>query len=571
MAASLPETRLCGEGAVDAPGAVLPLVDEVHPRDVRGGVQASVQGAAGEVAVDRGGHAAQLGETAPEVAPQPPRQVVGGGFEFGFAADPGAVHPGGHLASGHRLQQPDRPAVAHLPGDLGGPDDGGRGGCVREDRVRRHRPLRPPADAARVHDRRGTPGTAPWSAARELEDLPALHEEGAPLVEAGLERGEVDHGRVHLDLAEVGVDGGVEGEVRAQPVLEVRARPSEVVRTGAERVAERHVGGRRLANVLGAQPGVGQDLQPAPGSDALDSAEVSEARHAAGFQLGREGEDGALLVAVDGALDLEPPLLIRVGAEAQLAEGDAHLHEPSFVRDRGGDVPDRVPGTVPPAVTSPSPEDAGAAAQDFVALHPRGIGGEAIRGAVIVVAVHGHREEIRIGHACVPAGEPGGDRGGVQQPRAHVERVVVVEESDFGALADGEALVRVHLGELRHGRGVVPRRLLESAIDADVCGRADCACFRRLGVRHYGQRWDAAVVVLLGREGRGGGEECGGGDQQEGRQRPGRAHGTPPPQTRPGRAVHHLCGRLGLAGRRCFTRRPDGAGISMPASSKSSR
>ena len=347
---------------------------------------------------------------------------------------------------------------------------------------------------------------APRSAARELEDLPALHEEGTPLVKAGLEGREVDHRRVHLDLAEVGIDGGVQGEVRAQPVLEVGARPPEIVRARAEGIVEGHIGRRRLADVLRAQPGVGQDLEPASGSDARDSSEVPESRHAARFQLGREGEDGALLVAVDGALDLETPHLIVGRTEPQLAEGDAHLNEPALVRDRGGDVPHGVPRTVPAAVTPASPENARSAAQNLVALHPRGVGGEAIGGAVIVVAVHGHREEVRIGHPCIPAGEPGGDRRRVQQPRAHVERVVVVQESDLGSLADREALVRVHLGELRHRRGVVPRHLLQPAVDPDAGGRSEGARLGGFRVGHHRKRRHAAAVVLLGGQRHRGGE-----------------------------------------------------------------
>ena len=268
-------------------------------------------------------------------------------------------------------------------------------------------PLRPATDAPRVHDGGRPPRAAPGPPARVLEDLPALHEEGAPLLEAGLEGGEVDHRRIHLDLPEIGVCGGVQGEVRAQTVFQVRARSSKVVGPGTEGVGERHIRRRRLANVLGAQPGVGQNLEPAPRSNPLDSPEMPVPGHAAGFELGREREDRTLLLSVDGALDLEAPQLVVGGAEAQLAEGDAHLHEPAVVGDGRGDVPDRIPGTVSAAVPSSAAEDAGTAAEDLVALHPRGVGAEAICGAMVVVAVDDHREEVRIGHSGVAAGEPG--------------------------------------------------------------------------------------------------------------------------------------------------------------------
>jgi hypothetical protein len=58
---------------------------------------------------------------------------------------------------------------------------------------------------------------------RERVEPDALDEERAPLLEELLEGREVHHRRVGLDLAEVGVDGGVHREVGGEAVLEVRA------------------------------------------------------------------------------------------------------------------------------------------------------------------------------------------------------------------------------------------------------------------------------------------------------------------------------------------------------------
>ena len=72
---------------------------------------------------------------------------------------------------------------------------------------------------------------------RQVQDVGALDEEGALLLEEGLEGGQVDLGGVGLDLAEVGVDGQVEGEVVAQAELGVEAGGEAVVGAVAEGVA----------------------------------------------------------------------------------------------------------------------------------------------------------------------------------------------------------------------------------------------------------------------------------------------------------------------------------------------
>src|SRR5439155_6487758 len=57
----------------------------------------------------------------------------------------------------------------------------------------------------------------------EPKDPGALDEEGAPLLEERLERSEVEHRRIGFDLPEIGIDRGIEGEVRSEPVLQVGA------------------------------------------------------------------------------------------------------------------------------------------------------------------------------------------------------------------------------------------------------------------------------------------------------------------------------------------------------------
>src|SRR4030043_225644 len=66
----------------------------------------------------------------------------------------------------------------------------------------------------------------------EAENIPALDEEGPLFLVIGLESGQVDDRRVGLDLAEVGVDREVEGQVARDAELAVQAaeqaRPAPV-------------------------------------------------------------------------------------------------------------------------------------------------------------------------------------------------------------------------------------------------------------------------------------------------------------------------------------------------------
>src|SRR6185503_2333642 len=93
-----------------------------------------------------------------------------------------------------------------------------------------------------------------------------LEKEGAPLLEEGLERGEVELRRIRFDLAEVGIDRAVEGEVRGQSVLEIRAhrallRAMDVVATHCAGIPHEHV--RR-------------DLEPTRRAESGETADVAE-------------------------------------------------------------------------------------------------------------------------------------------------------------------------------------------------------------------------------------------------------------------------------------------------------
>src|SRR5690606_20324966 len=193
-------------------------------------------------------------------------------------------------------------------------------------------------------------------AAAEVEDVAALDEERALLVELRLERREVDDRGVDLDLAEVRVERRVQRHVRREPVLEVEPERGEVVGAIAVRVGERRAIARRHRRVLRARDAVRQQLEPAAAVDAADAGEVAVARDAAALAPGREGEDGLLLPSCDGALELDAPELLLASAEPELAERNPQLDAPAVRRDGGPGLPHGVPGLVA-LVLVPAGED----------------------------------------------------------------------------------------------------------------------------------------------------------------------------------------------------------------------
>ncbi|TMQ69590.1 MAG: hypothetical protein E6K81_14635 [Candidatus Eisenbacteria bacterium] len=90
------------------------------------------------------------------------------------------------------------------------------------------------------------------------------------LIEGVLDVAQVDHRRVHLDLAEIRVDGGVERELAADRGLEVGARLGHELAAAAERVAG------RVLDELAARGRVGRDLDRPRRADARDADQIRE-------------------------------------------------------------------------------------------------------------------------------------------------------------------------------------------------------------------------------------------------------------------------------------------------------
>src|SRR5687767_11642170 len=115
------------------------------------------------------------------------------------------------------MEEPDRPAFRCPARDLAGcKNTRGLRHFGKPQRGRAHGALRRPADAARVE-------SLQLRTHREPEYFRAFGEEGSLLRKEGLEGSEVYYGGIGFDLAEVGVYGSSQREVRREPVLEIGA------------------------------------------------------------------------------------------------------------------------------------------------------------------------------------------------------------------------------------------------------------------------------------------------------------------------------------------------------------
>src|SRR5678815_2397874 len=149
----------------------------------------------------------------------------------------------------------------------------------------------------------------------------------------------------------------------------------------------------------------------------------SIARHATALSLRHERRNGVLVVAPDYPLEQNAPRVIHRRAESQLAEGNAVLGDPACAVARGGDLPHRVPRVVVLVDRL-----------HLIAANAGGIDVESERRSMIVIAVDHHAEPVRVAEWHVASPEPGCDATGVMEPYADVERIVVVDDSDFRLL-----------------------------------------------------------------------------------------------------------------------------------------
>ncbi len=186
-------------------------------------------------------------------------------------------------------------------------------------------------------------------------------------------------------------------------------------------------------------------------------------RGAAGGIPGPERPHVLLVQAVDITPDLQPPGLQRVGGEAELAERDAHLDRPAEGVHAGGGLPDRVPRRI--AVELVAPDARG------VHLEPRVVQVVVVRVEPDDQLVGGQRVERAVVAArvqqLVATGQRRHHAARLGHPRTDIERPIVVEHPHLRGERRGVALVRLVLPQPRGGRGSLPGRFVEPAVQYD--------------------------------------------------------------------------------------------------------
>ena len=437
-----------------------------------------------EVPRDRRGDEAEAAPPLPELLEAPGDAVMAEGLDLDRRT--GAVDvDAGVLALGQGADDAQVEIAADLAGHLGRGQDGRPVGRIEESRAA-GRTLGRAADAAAVEDLGIVPaeGTVDVGAApAEVEDARAFDEEGPLLLIIGLLVGDVDDGRIDLDLAEIGIDREVEGQIAAQPALEVEAAAGAEIAAGAEGVA-------RLPGVeIGLRQAEGRDLEPAARGDARKPGELGEVRDETAFLLGDPGEMALFVLALDDPLEIDAPEIGVAPLEAELVEGDAHFDGPAEAVDPGGALPDAVPGRVELLVVGEGAVLDGAGRIDT----------EIVAAPAVVIGIEADVEQVGFGRLVAPpeaAGDPGGL--GVEEAGGDVDVVAVESHPDGRRFGGGLPVRRVALGEAARARRL-PDAFGEDAVDGDGPGHGD-----------RGDRPDGARVVgtrsFLARSGPGG--EC---------------------------------------------------------------
>ena len=352
---------------------------------------------------------------------------------------PGEVERPGILATGDGEERAHRGPAGESARDLPRPEN--RRLIRRDDAVGVRPSRRRSPDAPRVEVARAQP----------LHELATFREEGAALLEDFLERGQVHHRGVRLDLSEVRVDGGVERQARTETDLEVRPHAGLAPRHHA-----RHGTARGRAQIA---RHVGQKLDPPAPPYALESGEVAEARRPPRLAPHDEFPQEVLLDVGHVAVDVHAPRRL-VAVEAQLRERHAHLGRPPERVALHARRPHGIPRVVAVRHVVLGVVPVRAAARR---VYPEGD-----RRAPVQVGVERDEQALGTG-VLVAACAVGLDAGGVV--RVHTpgdpQRVVVERERDFGPPRGRLALVRLALPERRREFRPRPHRVVQMAIQQE--------------------------------------------------------------------------------------------------------
>ena len=201
-------------------------------------------------------------------------------------------------------------------------------------------------------------------------------------------------------------------------------------------------------------------LEAHQGPGRRDAKDAGRAAPAAGRDRQPRQVD-PLVLAPDGAPELDAPDIRRLRTVAQGLERDLHLQRPAAVEAAGPHVPDRVPVAVRIALV-----------RELLV----GAGTERIRIEVEAVAavVEGVEEDGEsvvlaelVGVAAHLVGDPLALGRGVPDPRGDVDVRLVEQDPRLGPLGRGRADVGHLLDEAGDGRHRRVDRLVEDAVEPD--------------------------------------------------------------------------------------------------------
>ena len=314
------------------------------------------------------------------------------------------------------------------------------------------------------------------------EQIIAFLEEGPPLGVAPEDGAvHVDLGGVGLDLAEVGIDGGLGRHIRSDGVLEAhRGRAQNVVILQARLRVPGVTDGAELAARQR-----GQNFQPLARRHAAHSRHPAPLAGAAAV-VPVPGRPAVLVVAFPGAAahQVQAPGLRLGCGKAHARKGDGHLNHVAVLADPGGRVPDHVEAPVLAVHAGPHQ-----ILLDAVGIHEQPVGP---LGLAEGVQVNAHRVVVEELVTLAQGGPQGG--GVVLADEGHVQVAVVVGQLGAGAHLGAGVVAGVGFRKPRDHRGSGPHPLVQDAVDLH----------RAFGAQGLHFRLDQGGEGIVRRPGRGG-------------------------------------------------------------------
>ena len=290
------------------------------------------------------------------------------------------------------------------------------------------------------------------------EEFDALEKEGSLLLEEECEPFvDGDLTLIGFDGAEIGVDGGVDGEVgeaETQVATGVRFDVAALEAAGH---------GVPLAGERGG--GIGLDFDDDTALEFLESGDGAALGQKAGAGPASVGPGVLVAVALGDADDVEAPGLGAGGGDSQALEGNAHLHHVPGVGGRTL----RVPGVIGAQVLAATEQVAGselAFAANAVGLAAERVDREHERAPLVIEGVEQQGDAILIAEVvAVGLGRPDAAGVAVVGDDAEVDRCRRIPHQHVGLLLRRPAIHWPKLAKAAEARGLAPYRLVQPPIN----------------------------------------------------------------------------------------------------------